>query len=119
MVERDRVDAPGGGYDTFIEGGLRKRIGARTTGFALGERVVIVSTPAPEPLSGGNLAAALLGASGTIMPDGEQYKSLDTVAKLYADFVEASLDRSGTVIALAGGVVGDTAGFAAASYMRG
>ena len=53
------------------------------------------------------------------VPDGEQYKTLDTVARLYADFVAAGLDRGSTVIALGGGVVGDTAGFAAATYMRG
>ncbi len=53
------------------------------------------------------------------MPDGEQYKTLDTVAQFYADFVTAGLDRGSTVVALGGGVVGDTAGFAAATYMRG
>src|SRR5690606_11162573 len=43
----------------------------------------------------------------------------ETVAQLYRDFVGVGLDRGGIVIALGGGVVGDTAGFAAASYMRG
>lgn len=55
----------------------------------------------------------------TDMPDGEIYKNLDTVRQLYKDFAEAGLDRNGVVIALGGGVVGDTVGFAAASYMRG
>lgn len=53
------------------------------------------------------------------MPDGEQYKTLETVSKLYVDLVDAGLDRGGSVIALGGGVVGDTAGFAAATYVRG
>jgi 3-dehydroquinate synthase len=44
---------------------------------------------------------------------------LETVAFLYDQFLEAGLDRQGTVVALGGGVVGDMAGFAAATYMRG
>ena len=51
--------------------------------------------------------------------DGEQYKTLETVAALYGEFVKAGLDRSSVVYAFGGGVVGDTAGFAAATYMRG
>jgi len=53
------------------------------------------------------------------IPDGEQYKTLETVAYLYDEFVKAGLDRSSTVYAVGGGVVGDTVGFAAATYMRG
>ncbi|MCZ2095171.1 MAG: 3-dehydroquinate synthase, partial [Anaerolineae bacterium] len=71
------------------------------------------------PLYGEALVKRLSDAVLITMPDGEQYKTLDTVAKLYADFVAAGLDRGSTVIALGGGVVGDTAGFAAATYMRG
>ena len=44
---------------------------------------------------------------------------MDTVAGLYERFVEAKLDRRSPVIALGGGVVGDVAGFAAATYLRG
>jgi len=53
------------------------------------------------------------------MPDGEQHKTMDTVGRLYEAFVRAKLDRAGVVIAFGGGVVGDTAGFAAATFMRG
>ena len=53
------------------------------------------------------------------IPDGEQFKTLETVAQLYGQFVEAKLDRRSLVIALGGGVLGDTVGFAAASYLRG
>ncbi|MCB0129364.1 MAG: 3-dehydroquinate synthase, partial [Caldilineaceae bacterium] len=49
----------------------------------------------------------------------EAYKTLGTMASLYDDFVAAGLDRRSPVIALGGGVVGDMAGFAAASYLRG
>jgi 3-dehydroquinate synthetase len=50
---------------------------------------------------------------------GESSKSLDTVKKLWGDFKTAGLDRSGAVIAIGGGALLDTAGFAAATYMRG
>jgi shikimate kinase/3-dehydroquinate synthase len=53
------------------------------------------------------------------MPAGEAHKTLDTVSDLYAQFLAAGLDRSGLVVALGGGVVGDVVGFAAATYMRG
>ncbi len=53
------------------------------------------------------------------VPEGEQYKTLATIATLYDQFVAAKLDRNSTVLALGGGVVGDMAGFAAATYLRG
>jgi 3-dehydroquinate synthase len=53
------------------------------------------------------------------IPDGEQFKTLGTVATLYHKLIEAKLDRRSPVIALGGGVLGDTVGFAAASFLRG
>ena len=53
------------------------------------------------------------------IPDGEQHKTLATVAGLYDEFLAAGLDRKSPILALGGGVLGDTAGFAAASYLRG
>lgn len=117
--QRIRVDAPGGAYDIFIEAGLRHRIPARVTGVALGERVVVGTNPTLMSLYGQDLADALPNAAVVLMPDGEQHKTLATTSQLYVDFVREGLDRTGTVIALGGGVVGDTVGFAAATYMRG
>ncbi len=108
------VTAPGGDYDILIESGLV----AQAESWWPRGRVVIVTNITVAPLYGEALAAKS-GAALVTVPDGEQYKTLETVAGLYADFVAAGLDRSGTVIALGGGVVGDTAGFAAATYMRG
>jgi 3-dehydroquinate synthase len=53
------------------------------------------------------------------VPAGEAYKTLETVQRLWHGFLEHGLDRKSTVIALGGGVVGDLAGFAASTYMRG
>ncbi len=55
----------------------------------------------------------------TILPAGEQHKTLDTIRQLYDAFLEHGLDRSGLVVAVGGGVIGDMAGFAAATFMRG
>ena len=53
------------------------------------------------------------------IPAGEAYKTLDTVQQLWRGFLEAGLDRRSTVIALGGGVIGDLAGFAASTFIRG
>jgi len=57
--------------------------------------------------------------SSVIISDGESYKTLNTVEKLYTSAVANGLDRTSVVVALGGGVVGDIAGFFAATYMRG
>ncbi len=54
-----------------------------------------------------------------ILPDGERFKNLAQVSKIYDALVKKGFDRSDTIFALGGGVVGDIAGFAAATYMRG
>ena len=58
-------------------------------------------------------------AGPTLIPDGERAKTLATVATLYDACVHRGLDRSAAIIAFGGGVVGDVAGFAAATYLRG
>jgi len=54
-----------------------------------------------------------------IIPAGEQYKNLNEINKIYKSCVESGLDRDSLIIALGGGVVGDMAGFVAATYLRG
>jgi 3-dehydroquinate synthase len=54
-----------------------------------------------------------------ILPPGEKTKSFDNLLELYKEFHDRKLDRSSLVVALGGGVIGDLAGFAAATYMRG
>ena len=54
-----------------------------------------------------------------LVPAGEVHKNLETIQNLWHGFLEHGLDRKSTVIALGGGVIGDMAGFAAATYMRG
>jgi 3-dehydroquinate synthase len=65
------------------------------------------------------LRAAGFGPFACVIPDGEEHKTLETVRSLYEAFLEGDLDRQDAVLALGGGVTGDIAGFAAATYMRG
>src|SRR5689334_9078573 len=109
MAESIRVTAPGGDYDIHISNGLLGNI----SHYLPTGKVVVITNTTLAPLYGESVCRSLVDATIVTMPDGEQFKTLDTVSKLYIDLVDAGLDRSGTVIALGGGVVGDTAGFAA------
>ena len=65
------------------------------------------------------LQAVGRNVKSVIVPAGEEHKNLETVSRLWKSFLENGLDRKSTVIALGGGVIGDMAGFAASTYMRG
>lgn len=68
----------------------------------------------------GSLFPAPEGIKGiSILPRGEDAKTLAQIERLYGDFASAGVDRHDTVVAIGGGCVGDSAGFAAATWMRG
>lgn len=85
------------------------------------KQVLIVTNETVAPLYLANVKAALqdFKVDECILPDGEQHKTLDTVATIYDTLMRLRHNRTTTIIALGGGVVGDMAGFAAASYQRG
>lgn len=119
------VRHPGGGYPIHIGHGLLAHIGGalRAVGATVDGRVAIVSNPTVAPLYGSRVQAALRSAGfqafSCSIPDGEQHKTLAIVATLYDQFLAAQMDRGATVLSLGGGVTGDIAGFAAATFMRG
>jgi shikimate kinase/3-dehydroquinate synthase len=119
------VRYPDGEYPIHIGDGLLAHVGGalRAAGVPEGGRIAVVSNPVVAPLYGLQVEAALRSAGflpfACSIPDGEPHKTLATVAALYDQFLAAGLDRSGTVLSLGGGVTGDIAGFAAASFMRG
>ena len=119
MAEIIKVEAPDKNYNVVIEPALLTIIGKYVAEFGLDGKVIATTNTTIAPLYGDMLVQTLPNATLVTIPDGEQYKTLETVAGLYSDFIATGLDRKGTVIALGGGVVGDTVGFAAASYMRG
>lgn len=86
-------------------------------------RIVIVSNPTVFALHGDFFRRRYIPSGkeihSIVIGDGERYKSRSTIEKLYTQFFEINLSRKDTVIALGGGVVGDAAGFAAATFKRG
>jgi 3-dehydroquinate synthase len=86
-----------------------------------GKQVLIVSNETVAPLYLEQTLQALnnFQCESVILPDGEQYKTLDTVNLIFDALLTHRFDRQCTLIALGGGVVGDITGFAAASYQRG
>lgn len=86
-----------------------------------GNSALIVTNETVAPLYLEKTQAMLSGLrhETVILPDGEKYKNLEVLNQIYDSLLRNRFDRNSTVIALGGGVVGDMAGFAAASYQRG
>ena len=89
-----------------------------------GRVAAIVTNDTVAPLYAGPVAAALRAAGAravlTIaLPDGEQHKDWATLDRIFAALLQAQADRASVLVAVGGGVVGDMAGFAAATYQRG
>ncbi len=86
-----------------------------------GRQVMVVSNTTVAPLYLDRVLASLAGlqTATVILPDGEQYKTLDTLNTIFTTLLEQRFNRGCTLVALGGGVVGDITGFAAASYQRG
>ncbi|MCK5262916.1 MAG: 3-dehydroquinate synthase [Gammaproteobacteria bacterium] len=86
-----------------------------------GNSALIVSNETVAPLYLKKVEALLSGIryESVILPDGEQYKNLKVLNTIFDSLLTHRMDRNTTIIALGGGVVGDMAGFAAASYQRG
>lgn len=106
-------------YRVTIGAGLAARLDELLAEAHLAGPVVVVSTPPIWRAVHSGLAGLLTAREPVLMPDGEPNKHLASVARLYDGLVAAHVDRGTTVVAVGGGVVGDTAGFAAATFLRG
>lgn len=86
-----------------------------------GQQVCIVTNETVAPLYLQRVQAALdgLNVCTAVLPDGEAHKTLDTLATIFDTLLENRHNRTTTLIALGGGVIGDMTGFAAACYQRG
>src|SRR5438105_1593266 len=117
------VRSPDGDYQIALGRGLIEQLGVLAAEMGMGRRVVVATDSNVAPLYGRaatqSLEAAGFDAALATMPAGEGHKNMASVELLVDAFLDAKLDRSGWVLALGGGVVGDTAGFAASIYMRG
>jgi 3-dehydroquinate synthase len=87
------------------------------------QKVVVISNETVAPLYLSEVEASLNSAgfsvSSIIVADGEKFKNSDTLNQIYTQLLDLECDRSSAVVALGGGVIGDMAGFAAATFMRG
>ena len=107
-------------YPIHIGSGLRSRSELLSPHIASGQ-VCIVTNETVAPLYLADLQHSLSAykVCTVVLPDGEEYKTLETVSRIYDTLLEHNFSRSCTLIALGGGVVGDMCGFAAATYQRG
>lgn len=106
-------------YPVIIGEGVAERLPLIIREAGLGERRFVVSNPVVWRFHGTFLGPRLPGSEVVLIPDGERFKVLATVTRIYDALVNAHAERSATLIAVGGGVVGDVAGFAAATYLRG
>ena len=114
------VDLGARSYPIRIGQGLLDQAELLTPHIA-GRQVMVVSNTTVAPLYQDRVLASLaeLDVASVVLPDGEQYKTLETLNTIYTALLEQRFNRGCTLIALGGGVVGDITGFAAASYQRG
>jgi len=110
-------------YDISIENNILAACGSLTRGFTGSQKALLVSNPTVFSLYGAAVADALDSAGFEItvalMPDGEEFKTLEIASEVLDAAVGARLERGSLLFALGGGVVGDLAGFVAAIYQRG
>lgn len=118
-VDRITVSAASGPYTILIGDGTIGTLGAELDAAKLGKRRILVSSQRVWDFHGPLFKT--LGADRTpiLVEDGERYKNLNTVARILDALVKANADRSTVLIAIGGGVIGDMAGFSAATYLRG
>ena len=111
------------GYSVHIGSGILSQTGQRLKELGYGDKAVIITNPVVKKLYGTQLKQCLVDAGLKTavleVPDGEEYKSLESAGKLYQQLAEFGAERSTPILALGGGVIGDLAGFVAATYMRG
>jgi 3-dehydroquinate synthase len=121
-VRQIRVDLGARSYAILVGAGVLDAAGRECARLGLGRRVAVVTQAAVAEHAGrvaASLGAAGFAASVITVPEGEAVKSLDQASALWDAFLGQGLDRTSAVVAVGGGVVGDLAGFAAATYMRG
>jgi 3-dehydroquinate synthase len=127
QVQRIDVASPEGVYPVFVGAGILARVGALIAGAdspaTFSTRCAIVTQPRVREWYGARVIDSLRarGWEPRVIefPEGEQFKTLDTLRSIYDQLIAARLDRHSVVCALGGGVVGDVAGLAAATYLRG
>jgi len=106
-------------YPILVGHGIVGQIDRWLSDSGITERLLVVSSPIVWKRHGDTLTAALPEVDHLLVPDGERSKTRQTVARVYDWLIHSGADRRSTIIAVGGGVIGDTVGFAAATFLRG
>ncbi len=116
-------DSETSGRSIVLGSGVLDHLGSLLSNRGLSARIAVVTDTNLErlylPEVMGNLKAAGFKPFECVVQAGEQSKNMAETQSLYSKLIAGKLDRKGAVIALGGGVIGDLAGFVAATYMRG
>ena len=122
-MKKIRVNLGKDSYEIHVGSGLFLSLGQELKRMGFGGKLVIITNPVIHNLHGKALAQNLQndGFKATVLevPEGEEQKSLETAVKLYSDLSAFYVERTTPILALGGGVIGDLAGFVAATYLRG
>lgn len=110
-------------YSIFIGAGILSSAGDLLQQAGIKGKIAIVTNPTVAQLCLDTVHDALESSgfqvTPVLIPDGEEYKSLETLSTIFDRLVSERFERQSCVVALGGGVIGDLAGFAASSYLRG
>lgn len=110
-------------YDIFIEKGALNSVGETAKRLSSAKKVTVISDTNVAPLYLERVEKSLRNIGfevfSHIFKAGESSKTLDTISKIYTDLANFGMTRKDIIVALGGGVCGDMAGFAAATYLRG
>ncbi|MCD6461104.1 3-dehydroquinate synthase [bacterium] len=123
MPRKIHIDLGSRSYNIFIKNNILAEASSYLTNLGLGKKCAVITNEVVKqwylkPLIN-NLTENGFEVSSIILPDGEKTKSITYLETLYHEMLKSHFDRNSFVVALGGGVVGDLAGFAASSYMRG
>ncbi|MCY4411403.1 MAG: 3-dehydroquinate synthase [Caldilineaceae bacterium] len=123
-MNRITVPTPEGHYHICIGEGILAQAGRLLSNRAVAKGQAAIVTNADIGALYADIVSESLQQEGytplvCLVPEGEAHKTLATIQSLYDQFVTAGLDRSSPIVGLGGGVIGDMAGFAAATYLRG
>ena len=110
-------------YDILIASGTLSSLGKECAARGLAGHAAVITNRTVAALYADVVRSSLADAGYSVslieIPDGEKFKNVETLNYVYDELIEAGIDRHSFIVALGGGVVGDLAGFAAATYLRG
>ncbi|MCC6544469.1 MAG: 3-dehydroquinate synthase [Nitrospirae bacterium] len=122
-MRKVRVDLGQRSYDICIGHNSMSGLARHLKTLPVGKKGAIITNPVLSKLYGESLSRHLSGEGYKIttieLPAGERYKTLKSVSRIYDILIEEKFERNSFIIALGGGVIGDVAGFAAATFLRG